>query len=150
MTETDKKPLMVYPTPEQHEQWEEEANAKDMSKSGWVQAMVEAGRKKFDATVQPDESAQELRQQRNDLKEELDRARDRIAELENIVHQGEQQVISQYIHDNPGVTYSEIVQHVQNTVPERVNRHIEELEGDAVRVDDGEYYALGSSASENE
>jgi ElaB/YqjD/DUF883 family membrane-anchored ribosome-binding protein len=142
MTDTDKQPAMAYPTPEQYETWKAEANEMDMSVSEWMQAMIEAGRKKFDATVEPDESAQELREQRNDLKEQLDLARDRIEELESIVHHGEQEAIREYIEDNPGATFGEITQHVIDTVPERVNRHLDELEGTAVYVEDEAYHPL--------
>ena len=140
MTDTEKQPLMVYPTPDQHQDWEDDADDMDMSKSEWVQAMVEAGRKKFDAQVEPDESAQELREQRNDLKEQLTIARDRIEELENIVHHGEQEVVREFVEENPGATFGEIVQHVIDTVPERVNRHLDELEGDALYVEDEQYH----------
>lgn len=134
---------MTYPTPDQYERWKAEADDMDMSVSEWMQAMIEAGRKKFDATVEPDESAQELREQRNDLKEQLDLARDRVEELESIVHRGEQEAIREYIEDNPGATFGEITQHVIDTVPERVNRHLDELEGTAVYVEDEAYHPLG-------
>jgi len=142
MTDTDKQPAMTYPTPEQYETWKEEADDMDMSTSEWMQAMIEAGRKKFDAQIDPDESAQELREQRNDLKDQLDLARDRIEELETQLHHGEQEVVRQFVRDNPGATFSEIVQHVQDTVPERVNQHLDELEGDALYVDGDEYHPL--------
>jgi hypothetical protein len=45
-----------------------------------MQSMVEAGMKKFDGSVEPDETNHELREQRNDLKDELDRTRSRVEE----------------------------------------------------------------------
>lgn len=140
MTETDKQPAMTYPTEEQYESWKEEANEMDMSTSEWMQAMIEAGRKKFDAEVEPDETAQELREQRNDLKDQLDLARDRVEELENIVHHGEQEVVRQFVEENPGATFEQITQHVVDTVPERVIQNLDELEGSALYVDGDEYY----------
>lgn len=86
MTETDKQPAMAYPTPEQYAGWKEDAEEMDMSVSEWIQAMVEAGRKKFKVDIEPDEDAAELRKQRNDLKQELDHARERIQELETQLH----------------------------------------------------------------
>ncbi|QUJ73661.1 hypothetical protein KDQ40_01120 [Haloarcula marismortui ATCC 33800] len=112
----------------------------DMSVSEWMQAMIEAGRKKFDAQVEPDESAEQLRRQRNDLKTELERARERIQELETQLHHGEQAVIREFVEENPGATFEDITRHVIDTVPERVNRHLDELEGDALYVDDDGYY----------
>jgi ElaB/YqjD/DUF883 family membrane-anchored ribosome-binding protein len=149
MTETNKQPAMTYPTPDQYERWKAEADDMDMSVSEWMQAMIEAGRKKFDARVEPDETAEELRKQRNDLKEELDRARDRIDELEDIVHHGEQEVVREFVEENPGATFGEITQHLIDTVPERVSRHLEELEGDTVRVDDERYYPVNSNQGES-
>lgn len=142
MTDTDKQPAMTYPAPEQYEGWKSEAEEMDMSVSSWIQAMVEAGRKKFDATVEPDESAQELREQRNDLKDELEHARERVAQLETRLHRGERAVVQEYVEANPGATYSEIVQHVADTVPERVSKHLEELEGQALHVDGDCYYPV--------
>lgn len=142
MTETDKQPAMTYPTPEQYEAWKAEAAEMDMSVSEWIQAMVEAGRKKFDAQVTPDETAAELREQRNDLKDELDHARERIEKLEQRLHQGERAAIIEFVEENPGASYGEIGQHIADTVPERLTRHLDELEGDALAVDNDSYYPV--------
>jgi len=140
MTDTDKQPAMTYPTPEQYETWKEDADEMDMSVSEWIQAMVEAGRKKFDAQVEPDENAQELREQRNDLKEELAHARDRIENLENQLHHSERATILEFVEENPGVTYGEIGQKLADTVPERLQPHLDALEGTELRKDGGEFY----------
>jgi len=142
MTDTDKQPAMAYPTPEQYEAWKAEAEEMDMSISEWIQAMVEAGQKKFDARVEPDETRQELREQRNDLKEELEHARDRIDRLETQLHRGERQEITEFVAQNPGTTYNEIVQHLIDTAGERVRSHLDELEGSEVQARDREYYLL--------
>jgi len=140
MTDTDKQPAMTYPTPEQYETWKEEASEMDMSVSEWIQAMVEAGRKKFDAQVKPDESAQELREQRNDLKEELTHARERIEKLENQLHQSERATIVEFVEENPGATYGEIGQRLSDTVPERLQPHLDALESDELRKEGDSYY----------
>lgn len=140
MTDTDKQPAMTYPTPEQYEDWKDDAAEMDMSVSEWMQAMVEAGRKKFDAQVDPDESAEQLRRQRNDLKKELERARSRIDELETQLYRGEKATIKEYVQDNPGVKFGEIVQYIIDTAPKRVGQHLDELEGRGVYVEDDEYY----------
>lgn len=140
MADTDKKSAMTYPTPEQYQGWKDDAEKMDMSVSEWMQAMIEAGRKKFDAQVEPDESAGELREQRNDLKEELDHARNRIDELETQLHHGERKDIQEFVEENPGATYSDITQHISNNLPERVKRHLDELEGKSLRLDDDGYY----------
>lgn len=140
MTDTDTQPAMTYPTSDQYETWKEEADKMDMSVSEWMQAMVEAGRKKFDAQVERDESAEQLRRQRNDLKAELERARGRIEELETQLHHGEQEAILEFVEENPGTEFDEIVRHVIDTVPARVNRHLDELEGGELRIEGDEYY----------
>jgi len=139
MTDTNKQPAMTYPTPEQYEGWKAEADEMDMSISEWIQAMVEAGRKKFDATVEPDETPQELREQRNDLKEELEHARERIDKLESQLHRSERAAIIEFVEDNPGATFGEIGQHLADTVSERIRPHMDALEGGEIRadVDDG-------------
>jgi ElaB/YqjD/DUF883 family membrane-anchored ribosome-binding protein len=142
----DTQPAMTYPTSEQYERWKARADDLDMSTSEFMQSMVEAGMKKFDVSVEPDETDQELRKQRNDLKDELDHARDRIVDLEDQVHRGERAAVREYVGDHPeGVEFSGIVQRVIDTVPERVNRHIEDLEGDALRVEGDHYYPANSA-----
>lgn len=138
----DYKQVSTYPSEDQLERWK--ARSEDMgfrSRSEFVEAMVEAGLKKFDATdVDPDETNRELREQRNDLKAELDRARTRIKELEDAVYHGERQAITEYVEENPGATYDEIIQHVIDTVPGRVTTHLDDLEGDVLRVEGDGYY----------
>jgi len=141
---------MTYPTPEQYDGWKEEASELDMSVSEWIQAMVEAGRKKFNARVEPDESAKELREQRNDLKEELTHARDRIAKLEQRIHHSERREIIDHVENNPGATYGEIGQRLSDTVPDRLRPHLDALEGTELSViDDGEkerFYPAGGDS----
>ncbi|QLG48326.1 hypothetical protein [Natrinema halophilum] len=130
----------TYSSEDQYQRWQDRADDLGMSMSEFMEAMVEAGMKKFDATVEPDETNQELRQQRNELKTELDRARDRIQELEDAVYHGERRTIKRYVEDNPGATYDEVIQHVIDTVPQRVTTHLDDLEGDELRYVDGGYY----------
>lgn len=146
MTDTDKQPAMTYPTPDQYEDWKTEADEMDMTVSEWIQAMVEAGRKKFDATINPDETAAELREQRNDLKEELEHARSRIEKLERQLHQNERATIVDFVEANPGATFGEIGQHLVDTVPERLQPHMDALEGTRLRVEDDEYYPAEDNA----
>jgi uncharacterized coiled-coil DUF342 family protein len=113
----------------------------DMSLSEFVQAMVEAGMKKFDARVETDESLKELRRQRNDLKEELDETRERVSELERQLYEGEQAAVKEYIEENPGSDFAQITEHVARTVPQRVSNHLEELEAvDEIREEEERYY----------
>lgn len=97
----DTQPAMTYPTNAQYARWKKRADELDMSVSEFMQGMIEAGMKKFDATVEPDETPYELREQRNDLKDELDHARARIDRLENRLHRSERAAVSQYVEQNP-------------------------------------------------
>lgn len=128
-------PTMTYPTEEQYERWEEQAEDLGMPMSEFVECMVEAGLKKFDTDVTPDETNEELRRQRNDIREELNRARDRINRLEDKLHHGERGAVREYVNANPGETHDDIIQHVINTAAGRVTTHLEGLEGDALRVE---------------
>ena len=136
----DSRHAATYPSEEQYQRWQDRADDLGMSMSEFMEAMVEAGMKKFDVTVKPDETNQELREQRNELKGELDRARNRIQELEDAVYHGERRTIKRYVEDNPGATYDHIIQHVIDTVPQRVTTHLDDLEGDELRQEDGGYY----------
>lgn len=140
------QPAMAYPTQAQYERWKAQAEADGYdSVSRFMQDMIEAGMKKFDATVEPDETTHELREQRNDLKTELDTARDRIRRLEDRLHHGERETVRQYVEEHPGATFDEIVQHVIDTVPARVTQHLDTLEGDELRVEEDAYYPADDS-----
>jgi len=146
----DSRHAATYPSEEQYQRWQDRADDLGMSMSAFMEAMVEAGLKKFDAAnVEPDETNRELRQQRNDLKAELDRARNRIADLEDAVYHGERQAIKEFVNANPGATYDEIIQHVIDTVPERVTTHLDDMEGEDLRVDDGCYYLRDEIATDD-
>lgn len=137
----DTQPAMAYPNRSQYERWKARAEADGYdSVSRFMQDMIEAGMKKFDATVEPDETNHELREQRNDLKNELDAARDRIRRLEDRLHQGERETVQRYVEEHPGATFDEIIQHVIDTVPARVTQHLDTLEGEELRVDGDAYY----------
>jgi predicted nuclease with TOPRIM domain len=139
---SDAQPAMAYPTSDQYDRWKARADEFDMSVSEFMQSMVEAGMKKFDGSVEPDETNHELREQRNDLKDELDRTRSRVEELEEQLHGGERAAVREFVAENPGAEFGEIVQQVIDTAPERVNRHLDDLESDALRVENGEYYPM--------
>jgi predicted nuclease with TOPRIM domain len=126
----------TYISEETKQRWLENAKEMGMSESEWVQAMVEAGLKKFSRDVQPDETRDGLRRKLNDLRNELKRARDRILELETQVHLSEREAIVEYLEDNPGAEYRDIVQHVVNTANSRVARLLDRMEGDDIEIDE--------------
>lgn len=137
----ESKHAATYPSQSQYERWESRADELGMSISEFIEAMVEAGMKKFDVVVDPDKTNRELRQQRDDLKEELDRARERNQELEEAAYYGERRTIREYIRDNPGAPYDDIIRHVIKTVPERVTVQLDDLEGQEILFEDGQYYS---------
>jgi len=113
-----------------------------MSISAFMQAMIEAGLKKFDASIEPDETNRDLREQRNELKAELDRTCARVQQLEDQLHKDDRATIRAYVEDNPGATWDEIVQHLIDTLPERTTQHLNGMEGETLRVEDDEYYPV--------
>ena len=136
------KQAATYPTEEQYRRWKARADEMGMSLSEWLECMVEAGQKKFDASVRPDESVEELREQRNDLRQELGRARDRIEKLERKLHHGERGMIIDYVHSNPGAEFDEIIQHTMENTPSRVSNHMDDLVGSELVVEDEKYYPI--------
>ena len=141
----ESKTATTYPTEEQYERWKDEADEFGMSTSEFIKSMTEAGLKKFERHVETDEEAQELRRQRNDLKGQLEQSRSRVRELEDQLHSGERKVLEQKIEENPGISFPELVQEVVDTVPERVNRHLTELEGDSIQSEGEGFYPLENS-----
>jgi hypothetical protein len=134
---------MSYPPKELYEDWKTEAEDWDTSVSAWIQHMVEAGRKQFDTEIGLDEDALELREQRNDLKRELKRTRERVEELEDRLHSDERAELLSFLDDNPGATYDEVTQHIGITVPGRVQELLERLEGSEVEKDGERFYRMG-------
>lgn len=134
----------AYPEAEQYDRWvlEAESRGYECVGSPFIRDMVEAGLKKFNAAVEPDETNRELRTQRNDLRRELRRARGRIEELEDRLHGGEHEAIREYVADNPGATFDDIIMHVNKGVPDRVIRHIEEMEGSDLTRQNGDFYPV--------
>jgi len=132
---------MTYPTTEQHARWKREADAMDMSLSEFIQAMTEAGLKKFDVDVEPDESLSEVRRQRNDLKRELDRSRNRITKLEEQLQTRERQRIKSFVAENPGVELSDIIQDLIETTSDRAPHQVADLVAvGELHHEDGAYY----------
>jgi len=122
------KQMSTYPPEEQRERWRERADELDMSISQFLAAMTEAGMKKFERDVEPDFTKAELREQRSDLLDELNQARERVQQLEEQVYRGERQVIIDFIEENPGAEYHEILSRVQKTAGERLTDHLDFLE----------------------
>lgn len=149
---------LTYPTEDQYSRWQDRAEDLEMTMSEFMQLMVEAGIKAdqgFDVAVQPDETEQELRQQRNQLKEELDRARDRIEELEEQVYYSERETLRRYVEEHPGASFDELVAHMQQTVPERIQKYIDgcDLYADRWEDDDGVhdgYFPTAGGAEEHD
>jgi len=129
---SDKTMAATYPPDALYDSWTEHAASLNMSTSQFIIRMVEAGRKQIDVEGIANESAQELRKQRSDLQNELERQRDRVSQLEKQLHYTAQADIIDYVEANPGATTPEIIQHIANTVPERVASHLDLLEGNAL------------------
>jgi len=145
---SESHPATAYPTQVQYDRWADRAEEYGMSISEFIQAMVEAGIKKFDARVEPDESHRELREQRNDIKNELERARDRIDTLEAQLYSTERETIRTYVEKNPGATYEEVTQQIIDTTPDRVNGHLDALQGDSIEAVGDRYYPATMKSKE--
>jgi hypothetical protein len=134
----------AYPNRDQYEEWKQHADELGMTISEYMEAMIEAGRKKFTPTTTPDESAEELREQRNDLREEMEHYRERVEHLETELYDGERGKILEYVEENPGATYHDILQEVQDTAGERVTRILDAMQGDDLDRDGDGYYRRDS------
>ena len=137
---SDSQMAATYVPQQQYGRWKSRADSLDMSVSEFIKNMVEAGNKKFEATVEPDETARELREQRNHYQQKLEKAQARVSKLETRLDQGERAEIRQFIQENPGVGFEEITTHLVESIPERANDLLETLEGDSVRIEDDAYY----------
>jgi len=137
----DKQVATCYPKKSQYEQWQKWADEMGYnSNSKFMIAMIEAGYKQMNVSVGYDEETKELREQRNDLKRELDQARKRIEELEAQLYRSERRSIIEFIDRQPEpVSFAEIVQHSIDDTPARVAQHLDEMEGDSVELAEDKY-----------
>lgn len=147
-TAEDTQMAAAYPTNEQYERWKDRAAEFDMSVSGFIAGMVEAGMKKIDPEVEPDKTNAELRDQRDDLKSELDDARERISKLEDRLYRSDSAEIRRFVERNPGCSFGDIKTHLRESVPERANEHIESMEGDSLEVHNDAYYPVSDSVQQ--
>lgn len=142
-TADDTDPVQSYTKAEQKARWQERAEEKDRTMSGFIQDMVELGLKVdrgLDVTLQPDETNQELREQRDDLKAENDHLRDRISKLEDMLYWSDPAEIERYVEDNPGADFDAIKEHLRATVPERAQSHLTVMEGEELRMNPNGLY----------
>ncbi|MFD1513019.1 hypothetical protein [Halomarina rubra] len=140
------KHLNAYPTTEAAARWSETADALDMGTSEFICAMVEAGLKKFDATTDPDDrdlTADVLREQRDDARDEADRLRARVRALEDRLADTDAAATYQYVLAQPGASFADVLGYVRDTSVERVPAHIDAAVADGViraTADGGETY----------
>lgn len=143
----DTQPAMSYPNSEQYEQWKARAEQRGYnSTSRFMIDMVEAGSKMMDISVDPDRDVAELRKQRNDLKELLNKKRQRVEHLEEQLYHSEKQEIVDFVEDQPeAATFGAIVQHLVDDTPARVAQYLGEMEGQEVTLDDDSYRVIEES-----
>lgn len=140
MSEKNSQPTTIYPTNDQHERWKAEADARNMSLSGLITEMTEAGLKKFNAVVAPDKSRLELRDVNRDLKDQLKAERERVEKLENKLLDTEASAIEKFVRENPGASYAEVLEEVQRTAASRTPRTLDAMAGETLTHRDGGYY----------
>lgn len=130
--------VTVYLPDEAYERWERRRGELGYDKrSQFIQAMVEAGLKKFDAATLPDDNSVEIRRQRDEWREKAREREAWVGKLEDRLSRTEQETVREYVAEHPddGVTVEEIVQHLIDTVYDRANDHVNSLLGDAIRYD---------------
>lgn len=133
--------ISAYTTEDEKERWEERAEELDMNFSEFVCSMIRAGTKKFEVELSPDRTNAELREQRDDLRQELQRARERIGDLEQALHTTERDAVRRFIRKEDQPTEDDVAQYLSETAPDRVEPHIDQLKmSGEVREIDGVLY----------
>ncbi|WP_435345069.1 hypothetical protein [Haloarchaeobius sp. HRN-SO-5] len=142
----DTQAAMCYPKKEQYLRWRSIADERDYnSVSRFMIEMIEVGYKQIDPAIGYDDDANELRKQRNDLKQELHQTRDRLQEVEEQLYRGERESVVAFLEERQSATFAELVQHIIDDAPVRVAELLDELDGDDIKHVDGEYHLLGES-----
>lgn len=146
----DTQMAAAYPPERLYESWRDHADDLDMPVSKFIIEMVEAGRKQIDLEDYAADSMRELRDQRDDLRNEVQRQRARVEELERQLDRTARTDIVAFIEENPGATAPEIVQHVADTVPGRTVGLLDALDGRSIREREGAYYVLDDPEHDTE
>jgi predicted nuclease with TOPRIM domain len=133
----------VYAPPDRKESWEEHADEMGMSTSEWANAMIEAGLKKFDRDIQPDESKRDLRRRNTELWNDFQALRKERDRLEKQLHQTERRAILEFVEENNGCRYKEIAKHLSKNKASRLTKLLDALDGQEIEIDeDGHVYRL--------
>jgi predicted RNase H-like nuclease (RuvC/YqgF family) len=133
---------VCYPPESLYEQWDSHASQLDQTTSRFMIRMVETGRKEININNASTSSVREALQERANLKRELQQKRERIKDLERQLEFTPHSEITSFVTENPGVPTPEIMQHVADTVPNRVAGHLDMLEGSVIEYRDDGYYPL--------
>ena len=129
MTRSDDiRPFVFSPTVHQDEQGTDHAAEVHTGVSAFTQAMVASCRTRVTGDQTPDDPDRELGRRRNDLREDLIHARERIDYLESQLFRSEQGALIQLVEDTPDMTTWEIGQRVVTTAAGRLSIHLEERE----------------------
>jgi hypothetical protein len=141
----DKSVATAYPPDPLYQSWTTEAEARNMTLSRFMIKMIEVGREQIDIRDLATDSLRELRQQRSDLREQVEQKEARIQKLEQALHRTAYADIIDFVEANPGVTTPEVIQHVADSVPTRVVSHLDIVEGDVLEQREDGYYVLDAN-----
>jgi hypothetical protein len=143
---------VCYPSVSQYEQWKEQSEQMGYnSVSQFMTEMVEAGYKQLGEAIIYDQETAKLRQQRNELKRELDESRERVTRLEEKLYQSERRSIIRFLkqQDN-GATFAEIVQHLIDDTPARAAEVLDETEFARIEATDDHYHLKEDKDDDNQ
>ena len=126
---TDWERVTINLQPKRLERWERQKEEQGHTNmAAFVRDNTEAGLKKFERPVDPDENVADLREHRNDLKRELNRTRERMERLEERLYVTDQGAAARYLRENPDADYSEVLDHLKETAPKRLTRFLETVD----------------------
>ena len=119
-----------YPTEEQWSRWEAEMEDRGFeTPNQFVQAMVEAGLKRFDVEVHPNETVNELREERKQLCQSVEELEKHYSNLEEHLAASDRGAVNRFLDENPDAEYDVVLDHVRESAPKRVTRYIDEWDG---------------------
>ena len=111
--------------------------------SQWANAMVEAGLKKFDRDIQPDESKRDLRRRNTELWNKYQELKEERDSLEKQLYQTERRTILEFVEENNGCRYKEIAKHLSKNQASRLTKLLDALDGEEIEIDgNGHVYRL--------
>ena len=112
----------IYPTAEQWKRWRAAMKDGEFSTTNeFLIRMIEAG-------IHNWQDHQQVVSSRSETQDALEAAHERIDRLEKQLYNTDHAMASRFLSDNPHADFDALIEHIQETTPERMTRFLESVD----------------------